>query len=69
MKKINKNKLHDAIQCMFYLYKDMKDPNDIWKNQQYLQGVRDCIQAFKIKGVIKDYNLFNGNFDFVEEIK
>ena len=62
-KRISKKaRLEASIACMLRLYKNMKDPDDVWINQQYLQAVRDCIHAFKVKGVIEDYDLLNGTF-------
>ena len=51
---------------MLGLYKDMRGPTDIWKNQAYLQGIRDCLQALVVSGILKDYHLVDGTFTYKE---
>jgi len=59
-------KLSRGITMMLGLYKDMRGPTDIWKNQAYLQGIRDCLQALVVSGILKDYHLVDGTFTYKE---
>lgn len=66
---IPKANLEEAIKCIFRLYKDAKDPKDSWHKREYLQGLRDSLEALRREKVIKDYNLAEATFEFSENFE
>lgn len=46
-----------AVNTMLRLRHDMKDPSDGWHNMQYLQAMRDALEAMKQAGLIEGYDL------------
>lgn len=47
----------ETVNTMLRLRCDMKEPNDEWHNIQYLQAIRDALEAMKQCGLIEGYDL------------
>lgn len=49
--------VNEVVACIVRLRNDAKDPNNEFHRLDYLQGLRDALEAMKRYGLINDYDL------------